>query len=142
MFFKQYSDVVSFFKSDVENIIKKSLIHVEENDHDHKEIKTMMKASKKMDEKLKIYMAHRLRAKVQFAAIDGMKNWVYEHPECRVMIVLDHKQKILNMRYREGQVEYFGKKGMSLLGTIIIEGVRNDPNAKWSYNFVDYIVKG
>ena len=31
-------------------------------------------------------------------------------------MVLDHKQKVLQMRYREGQVEYFGKKGMSLLG--------------------------
>jgi len=87
-------------------------------------------------------MAHRLHAKVQFAAIDGIKNWVNEDPKTRVMIVLDHKQKILNMRYREGQVDYFGKKGMSLLGTMIIEGVTNVPNVTWSYKFVDYIVKG
>ena len=30
---------------------------------------------------------------------------------------------------------------MSLLGTMIIEGVRNVPNEKWRYKFVDYILR-
>ena len=33
-----------------------------------------------------------------------------------VYMVLDHKQKVLQMSFREGQVDYFVRKGMSLLG--------------------------
>ena len=33
-----------------------------------------------------------------------------------IINVLDHKQKVLGMNFCEGQVEYFGKKGMSILG--------------------------
>lgn len=86
-------------------------------------------------------MSHQLHTKVQLSAIDDMKNWFYQDPDTRVMIVLDHKKNILNMKYHEGQVQFLGK-GMSVLGKIIIEGVINVPNVKLRYKFVDYIVKG
>ena len=31
-------------------------------------------------------------------------------------MVPDHKQKVLHMKFFEGQVYYFGNKGMSLIG--------------------------
>ena len=40
--------------------------------------------------------------------------------ETRVGIWFDHKQKILPMLCREGQIEYFGKRGMSLLGAMLV----------------------
>lgn len=52
-----------------------------------------------------------------------MKTWITEDHKSRTLIIMDHKQKILSMKYGEGQVEYYGKKGMSLLGSMIIECV-------------------
>ena len=37
------------------------------------------------------------------------------------LIVVDHKQTISQMKYREVQVEYFGKIGMSMLGTMLVQ---------------------
>ena len=68
--------------------------------------------------------------------------------------MMDHKQKILQMKYREGQVEYYGKKGMSMLGTMIVQWVTRTIKVKedgvevqkevggFQYKFVDYIFKG
>jgi hypothetical protein len=91
------------------------------------------------------YCSHQLRAKVQFWAIKEVKeNWLIDDPT-RMLIVIDHKQKVLPMRYREGQVEYFGKKGMSLLGTMIVQantGGNNDDEPAVDYCFVDFVIKG
>lgn len=58
------------------------------------------------------------------------------------------------MKYREGQVEYYGKNGMSMLGTMIVQwvtktikvkedGVEVQKEVDWfPYRFVDYIFKG
>ena len=35
------------------------------------------------------------------------------------LIVVENEQKTSQMKYREGQVEYFGKIGMSMLGTML-----------------------
>ena len=43
---------------------------------------------------------------------------------------IDHKQKVLPMIYREGQVEYFGKKGMSLLGAMLVRRVERATKGK------------
>ena len=66
-----------------------------------------------------------------------------EDKNSRRLIILDHKQKILSMKYREGQVEYYGKKGMSLLGSMIVECVdQDDDGVGFKYTFVDYVIKG
>ena len=65
------------------------------------------------------YMAHQLQAKVQFAAIDKIKNDLKINPS-KVWMVINHKQKVLQMKYREGQMEYYGKKGMGVLGVMIV----------------------
>ena len=59
-----------------------------------------------------------------------------------ILIVLDHKQKILPMKYREGQIEYFGKKGMSLLGTMHVVYTEQNGTKGYRYSFEDYIVSG
>ena len=47
------------------------------------------------------------------------------------------------MKYREGQIEYYGKKGMSLLGAMFVQCVRNyDGYTGVKYSFVDYVIKG
>ena len=37
------------------------------------------------------------------------------------LIVVENEQKTSQMKYREGQVEYFGKIGMSMLGTMLVQ---------------------
>lgn len=44
------------------------------------------------------------------------KEWLMNNPEEHILIVIDHKQNVQNMKYREGQVEYYGKIGMIVLG--------------------------
>ena len=91
---------------------------------------------------LKHYMAHRLRAKVQFHSIELVKQWIKADPEKHILIVMDHKQKVQNMKYREGQVEYYGKKGMSVLGTMVVQWLTKDDSNEmgFQYSFVDYII--
>ena len=66
------------------------------------------------------YMNHRLRTKFQFPAISKIKNDLNNNPS-KVIIVMDHKQNILQIKYHEVlfqikyhevQVEYYANKGM------------------------------
>ena len=65
------------------------------------------------------YASYRLRVNIQFNTmkliVKGLKNDISS-----VILVIDHKQKIEPVRYRESQVEYYGKKGMILLGMTTI----------------------
>ena len=63
------------------------------------------------------YMHHHNRAFAQFAAII---NKYKEITGENALIIVDHKQKNLLVKYGESQVEYFGKRGMSLLGAMMI----------------------
>ena len=51
-------------------------------------------------------MARRLRAFVQFKASNKIKQSLKSNPN-KIIIVIDNKQKILQMKYREVQVEYY-----------------------------------
>ena len=44
------------------------------------------------------------------------------------------------MKFREGQVEYYGKKGMSMLGTMIVQW-SSEKNG-FVYRFENYAFKG
>jgi hypothetical protein len=59
----------------------------------------------------------------------------------KALLVIDHKQKVLPMSYREGQVEYFGKRGMSLLGAMLVRRVVRDGKVGLEYVFFDCIVE-
>ena len=86
-------------------------------------------------------MGHQLQAKVQFSAINNLENSLKTEHDT-IMIVMDHKQIILQMKYWEGQVEYYGKSGMSMLGTMIISWTDDCKQAEFKYNFWDFVFKG
>eukprot|EP00957_Ditylum_brightwellii_P007135 542022-Ditylum_brightwellii.AAC.1 len=56
----------------------------------------------------------------------------------KVLMVIDHKQKVLQIKYREGQVEYYGEKGLSVLGAMIVTWKTNG----FKYTFIDCVFKG
>ena len=84
---------------------------------DHKEMKSMLKASKEIFQPAVILcMARRVRATAQFAKI---KKEVSLFSEETGSLWMDHKQKIILMWKQEGQIEYFGKREMSLLSGML-----------------------
>eukprot|EP00957_Ditylum_brightwellii_P208975 15359731-Ditylum_brightwellii.AAC.1 len=54
-----------------------------------------------------------------FKAIDQIKQHVAQNLTSS-LIVMDHEQKILPMKYRKGQIEYYGKK-QDILGKIMFK---------------------
>lgn len=98
-------------------------------------------AAEKLHNALIRYMAHSMRARVQFHAIQKVKEKLKED-QTSILIVIDHKQKILQQKYREAQVDYFGKKGMSLLGAMAVQYVEKDDKEGYEYHFLDFIFKG
>ena len=86
-------------------------------------------------------MAHQVRTFAQFAKI---KEETRSFSTKRCGLWFDHKQKILPAIFREGQIEYLGKRGMSLLGFVLIEGtekVIKEETAKGiTYHFYDVVV--
>ena len=87
------------------------------------------------------YASHRLRANIQFDAIKKTMNDLKED-KSTVLMIIDHKQKIEPMKYRESQIEYYGKKGMSFIGMIMIRWKIADDEMGYEYSFRDYVVKG
>ena len=58
--------------------------------------------------------------------------------------MLDQKKKVIGMMFREGQVEYFGKKGMSLLGSMEVRQKESSDGSQsqgFHYYFVEYVTK-
>ena len=65
-------------------------------------------------------MAHQVQSYAQFAKIkEETESFSTRH--CGLWF--DHKQKILPTVFCEDRIEYFGKRGMSLLGFMLIQGV-------------------
>ena len=65
-------------------------------------------------------MVHRVQAVAQFVELRKETNIL---TEAVYGLWLDHKQKMLPQRIREGLVEYFAKNGMSLLGFMLVRRV-------------------
>ena len=59
------------------------------------------------------YSSHRIRANVQLSAKETIVQSI-KTDQFIIYIIPDHKQNILQMRYRYIQVDYFGKKGTIL----------------------------
>lgn len=144
---------LDFFDTNVKNTLDKVKSLVATNENDSEELGSMYRALPLLKYAVKHYMAHRLRAKVQFVAIEKAKKALQRNPSI-LYITIDHKQKILQIRFREGQVEYYGKKGMSDLGAHIMQWVIRKLKEKmkngetvevevggFEYSFVNFIFK-
>jgi hypothetical protein len=58
------------------------------------------------------------------------------------MVVMDHKQKILATRQNEAQCDYYGKRGMSMLGAMLVVRVMNiKGESEFLYHFIDVVMK-
>lgn len=134
-----------FSEYDVQLFLKSCLVMALTED-EITELKTMIDSIPKLQYGLKHYLAHRMRARVQFDAINEIKNNM-KNNNSEMLLVIDHKQKILPIKYREGQVEYYGKKCMSLLGTMEVTWLQiasTDDNSVqvFKYEFADYVFEG
>lgn len=76
---------------------------------------TMNDAGKCIESAIQRYAAHKVRSSHQAKQIANEAELV-SGDKTKIMLVMDHKKKVLPQRYREGQQEFFGKRGMSLLG--------------------------
>lgn len=133
------SSCFSFFQAKVQPFMKDVETSVVTS---HKtEATSMVTGIPKLAECVIHYASHRLRANVQFAATRSIYDSMKADPSI-VLMLPDHKQKVLQMRYREGQVEYYGKKGMSLLGMMEVRWKVDGDDSGFEYSFVDYVVKG
>ena len=133
------SGCFTFFQTKVQEFLTR-VEEAEFTETSHtEELQSMFDALPKLTYAVAYYMAHRLRARVQFHAIRNIKQKLRNDPS-KVLIVMDHKQKILQMKYREGQVEYYGKKGMSMLGTMIVQW--SSEKKGFVYRFENYAFKG
>ena len=87
------------------------------------------------------YLAHQVRAYAQFSKIKEEKS-KFTNKRCGLWF--DHKQKVLPTKFREGQIEYFGKRGMSILGFMLVrlvtKMVKGVPTEGLAYNFYDVVV--
>ena len=97
-------------------MVKMQLDKSNERLDESKEIESMISAVPILKNTIMSFMGHKVWAFAQFHEIEKMHNNLGDG---QVIVTLDHKQKTLTMKYREGQVEYFGKQGMSLLGAMV-----------------------
>ena len=59
-----------------------------------------------------------------------------------IYMVPYHKQKVFQMIYQEGKVDYYDKKGMSMLGFMEIRCKVDGEVSGFEYLFIGYIIKG
>lgn len=137
----------SFFDKVVNGFLQR-VTSLKFTDYNHKdELISMINTLPTLTHSITCYMSHRLRAKVQFHAISKIKislkdnnsNFIIKTPT-KVLVVIDHKQKVLQMKYREGQLEYYGKKGMSVLGEMLVYWSHD--KSGYIHRFEDYVLKG
>ena len=56
-------------------------------------------------------------------------------------MVPNHKQNVFHVRYRQGLVDYYGRKGMSFLGFMDIWWKVDGKVSEFEYSFFDYVIK-
>ena len=74
----------------------------------------MMAMVQKLSYAVSQYDSHRICANVQFSSVEKFVQSTKTYPSI-VYMVPDHNQEVFHMRYHEGHIYYFGKKGMSML---------------------------
>ena len=105
------------------------------------EVATVMDAVPKLSYVVSHYGSHCLHANVQFSAIEKIMQSSKTDPSI-IYMVPHHQQKVLQMRYQEVQVDYYGKIGMLLLGFMGIRWKVDGYVSGFEYSFVDYVIKG
>ena len=86
------------------------------------------------------YASHHVRAKTQDAGIDE----VYDNlkPDgSNGLLEFDHKQKFLPRWFREAQMLYFGKRGMSIGGFMLVRRVTRGGVVGLEFTYIDVIVE-
>ena len=73
----------------------------------------MMDSVPKLSYAVSCYDSQHLRANVQFSSIETIMQSMKKIPSI-IYMVPDQKENVLHMRYQEGQVDCYGKIGMSL----------------------------
>jgi len=80
-----------------------------------------------------------VRSFVQFNAMDIILQAIRDAaPGTIVLVTIDHKQKVLQIEYREAQTAYFGKKGFSVCGSMYTF----KDGDKVTIQFRDYVMEG
>ena len=87
------------------------------------------------------YASHCLRASMKFYAIEKNMQSMKTDPSIIYMVPY-HKKRVLQIIYMEGQVDYYVKKGMSLLGIMEIGWKVDGGVSVFEYSFVDYVIRG
>ena len=100
-----------------------------------------MDVGPKLSDVVTHYASHRLSTNVQFNAIEKNMQSIKTYPSIIYMIPY-LKQRVLQMRYCEVQVDYFGETGMTLLGIMEIRWKVDGEVSRFEYSFVSYVVKG
>ena len=95
------------FQNKVLPLLKNVNDKVSYNDKD--EVVYIMYAVTKISNTITHYASHRICSNVQFSDIDKIMQSMKTYPSI-VYMVPDHKQKVFQMRYHNGKVDYFGMK--------------------------------
>ncbi len=105
------------------------------------EMDTMEKSLRLVQSQTDYFVKHTARALWQDASIEGaqLQVWNDEHDTSTFFIDLDHKQKIVQQKLHESQVEYFGKTGMTVLGGMLLMPDRTTSEKQFSLSFVDMV---
>ena len=106
-----------------------------------KELKSMAAVLEDMQQQVKLYAAHRTRWRVQKDKFGQILEGLDDDGTVAVL-VLDHKQKVVDASYREAQVDYFGKRGKSFCGINLIRRVKKGGKVGFELVFFDFVVEG
>ncbi len=111
-------DEIFFIPNDLKHIVT-SLSTANVSQTVREEISTMIPACDLLNFELMGYATHQVRGKHQENEIKLIHERIADPQSNTAVIIMDHKKKVLPMRYREGQVHFFGKRGFSLLGILV-----------------------
>lgn len=144
----QCAGVFSFFGSGgiVEEVlgkVRRESAVWEADDSRRKEVRNMISSLPHFEQEVVDYAAHQVRGKIQDVAIKQLYDELKPDGPNGI-IEFDHKQKVLPRWYREAQPLYFGKKGMSLGGFMLVRRQRNADGTKTGLvkKFFDIVVEG
>lgn len=105
-----------------------------------KELQTMAAVLGNMQKQVKSHAAHRTRWRIQKDSHGKMLESLDDDGTIAVL-VLDHKQKVVNVSFREAQVDYFEKRGKSFCGVNLIRRVRKGGKPGFEFVFLTLLLK-
>ena len=119
------------------------LTELEAQIDDDEELKLEVQSMKRMAEitrqELCHYSSHLVRGWWQENELRKIREGLVDARN-RVMIVIDHKQKVLPKRQNEKQSDYYAKRGMSLLGGMVLRAVDEDESTVICASFIDVVM--